>query len=326
MELVPGIPMVVCAYGFAPSEVVELVVSGPHGWVWRDRQAANELGGAGWEIDDLPVPIEGDFVLEATQGLVRIEKAVPVRFDSLVAGVIPQQIAIGDTANLVVAGGPPDTAVSAYLYRVEQPDGYRFAADLGAVQLDANGEGSLALTPRSGDPTGTYLIEVPWPPGEEGGNGPTFQIQRAAGDALAYLSDGIRDDVGGCGPPEGDLPVLALAGVECHLGSDLADSVGFYLFNDRNDPLQPYYERLAEQDIEPDSGNCDAGQPGDRAWSDDEMDRVGCFVNDQGFANVRWTLASGPIYIGVLGNDDDIGALMDWSSGSLEGTNLWVQP
>jgi hypothetical protein len=326
VDLGAGIPMVVCAYGFVSGEAINLVLRGPDGWEKEDAPVANELGAALWEIDDLPVPVEGDYVLEATQGQVRINEAKSVMFDDLVAGVVPQEIANGDTARLVVAGGPSDTDVSVYLYRAEEPV-YRFAAELGELHLDASGQGSFALTPRVGDPPGTYLIEVPWPPGKELGNGPTFQVRRAAAEALAYLSNGIRDDVGGCGPREGDLPALAVAGVECHrLGSDLVDSVGFYLFNDRVGLLDAYYARLAQQDVEPDSGNCEAGQPGDRAWSDDEFGRVGCFVNDQGFANLRWTLASGPIYVGVLGNSNDIVALMDWSSGSSPGTNLWIQP
>jgi hypothetical protein len=158
--------MSVCAYEFVPGEAVDVDLSGPHGWVWNGRQVTDEVGAATWELDSLPMPIAGDYVLRGFQGQVEIATPVPVRFESLDAGVIPDEVSIGQTLRLVVAGGPSDTSVPAYLY-FALPDQYRFTADLGPVALDGNGEGAMALTPRSGDPPGNYMIIVPWPPGAE---------------------------------------------------------------------------------------------------------------------------------------------------------------
>ena len=87
--------------------------------------------------------------------------------DPIVTGIghiLPAVIRIGETAQLIVAGGPPDGLVSAHLYRFSSEpgaeSGFRFAADIGPIELDPNGNGQLAISPRPGDPPGAYGVVV----------------------------------------------------------------------------------------------------------------------------------------------------------------------
>ena len=60
-------------------------------------------------------------------------------------------------------------------------------------------------------------------------------------------------------------------------------------------------------------GDCAAGKAGDSPWVDEDGKvggRIGCFLDENGTANVRVTC--GPTYVGILGRDDDIAALVRW--------------
>jgi hypothetical protein len=171
------VPVLVCAYDFMPDEAIDVSVAGPEGWVWQARGAADGSGWAQWRLDDLPLRMAGEYALEATQGQLRAESRADVAFDSIVAAVRPESIAIGETGRLIVGGGPALTDVPAYLYRVDpEGTGYEFVADLGPISLDANGEAVMPLTPRPGDNPGHYMIALAWPPGTYDQYGPTFSI------------------------------------------------------------------------------------------------------------------------------------------------------
>ena len=147
----------------------------------------------------------------------------------------------------------------------------------------------------------------------------------------ADLIAGLRSDaVVHCAPRRQALPVRATAGVECRLNSDPVGQVGAYRFRDPRDAALTYFERLALSDVEPASGDCSAGASGDAAWMPGDgtigsaTDRVafggndswvvgrsGCFLDEDGTANVR--LTCGPTYIGILGRSGDIAALHAWA-------------
>jgi hypothetical protein len=153
-----------------------------------------------------------------------------------------------------------------------------------------------------------------------------------------FLLSGVRDDlVGGCRPVT-ELPEGADAGIECE-GAGPVDEIGYYRFADRETANDTYFARLAEHGVTQDSGDCRVGEPGelmdipgDIGWAQ----RVGCYLDDAGFAAFRIIVPGEPdqsVYIGVAGTSDDIGAVSDWL-GPAEGgevgcaycVDLWVFP
>ena len=160
----------------------------------------------------------------------------------------------------------------------------------------------------------------------------------------ADMIAGLRADaVVGCAPRRKDLPVRATAGVECRLNSDPVGRFGAYRFRDARDAALTYLERLAVGGVDPASGDCSAGTSGDAAWMPGDgttgsaADRVafggsdtwvvgrsGCFLDEDGTANVR--LTCGPTYIGIVGRSADLAALHDWAWRSQAGPVASGQP
>ena len=147
----------------------------------------------------------------------------------------------------------------------------------------------------------------------------------------ADLIAGLRSDaVVHCAPRRKDLPVRAAAAVECRLNSNPVARFGAYRFRDAHDAALTYFERLALSGVDPASGDCSAGASGDAPWMPGDgttgspADRVtfggsdrwvvgrsGCFLDEDGTANVR--LTCGSTYIGILGRSGDIAALHEWA-------------
>jgi hypothetical protein len=174
LEVAP-IPVAVCAYGFQPGQPVDLVLRGPDGAESRSQVEADASGLAEWDLDDLPGRIDGDYLIRGTQGDVTVEATSGVVIDSIAGLFLPGEIRLGETGRVLVAGGVPGAALPAYLYFDDGTDtspdvpgrGARYVADVGPLQLDANGEGRIELTPQPGDPTGTYVVVIdPAPAGE----------------------------------------------------------------------------------------------------------------------------------------------------------------
>lgn len=166
-----------------------------------------------------------------------------------------------------------------------------------------------------------------------------IDVARAAASAapMSALEGGLRDalraDVASdCTPRRTELPVGALAGIECRIESDAAAIVGAYRLPDAREAALAYLDRLAGYGVTPGTGDCAANSDGDAAWTIGGGDtgsgetvevegvgtlavgRVGCFLNENDIANVRVTCGS--TYIGILGRDDDVGALHRWVWGS----------
>ncbi|MFL5779177.1 MAG: hypothetical protein ACJ761_09565 [Chloroflexota bacterium] len=148
----------------------------------------------------------------------------------------------------------------------------------------------------------------------------------------------IRFDARIACSPRTDLPARAIDGVECHPESDVVARIGVYLFRDDHAAATTYFERLAEQHVEPNSGQCQAGNVGDEAWAPGDgepggiviggvsyaVSRLGCFVNADGTANFRAT-CGGSIYIGVLGRAGrDVRDVSDWAMNYAEGASVEV--
>lgn len=153
-------------------------------------------------------------------------------------------------------------------------------------------------------------------------------------DAEAALLKLIRPDARrSCEPRRSDLPVGALASVECHPATGPASRVGAYRFATDQDAARAYFARLVAEGVARRSGDCYSGIEGDSAWTpgDDVGEvragdpqgvvvdgipyivfRSGCFKNDDGVPNFRATCGNGA-YVGVLGRTGDLRELVRWS-------------
>ena len=150
-------------------------------------------------------------------------------------------------------------------------------------------------------------------------------------DETALIASLRSDAAVRCEPRRTDLPVLAIAGVDCRIGSTLVERVGAYRFRDTRDAATTYLDRLATYDVAPATGDCQSGTGGDRPWMAGDLTagaervsvagtgpwvvgRSGCFLDEDGTANVRATC--GATYVGILGRGTDLAALHRWVWGS----------
>ena len=153
----------------------------------------------------------------------------------------------------------------------------------------------------------------------------------------ASLVSALRTDAAiGCAPRRVDLPKRALAGVECRVNGAVVTRVGAYHFGDARDAATTYLERLASSDVKPAAGDCPGGKSGDAAWMAGDrkagkdsdrvyvgdtgpwvVGRIGCFLDENGTANVR--LTCGTTYVGILGRDADLADLDRFALASATG-------
>ena len=137
---------------------------------------------------------------------------------------------------------------------------------------------------------------------------------RAFTEAEQNFLAGIQRDTEHCRPVDGDeLPDHAVLGIDCDATALAVARVGFYQFENDQDMIETYRARMAAEGVEPEVGTCFDGEA-DRAYipGEDERDvlsRAGCFVNDEGFANYRYTIPGDHVYVGILGNSADMRAL-----------------
>ncbi len=126
------------------------------------------------------------------------------------------------------------------------------------------------------------------------------------------LLDGVQRGTTNCQPARGSqLPNDAIAGIECDSTEPAVARVGFYLFANDEDMLAAYLARMEAEGIELESGPCFDGE-GEHAYVPNEgfaPERAGCFLNDEGFANYRYTMPGEHIYVGILGQSADLVAL-----------------
>jgi hypothetical protein len=154
----------------------------------------------------------------------------------------------------------------------------------------------------------------------------------------ADLVSALRADAAvGCAPRRAKLPPRATAGVRVpgqrgrrhpRRGVSFADP--------RDDAATTYLERLAAYGVKPAAGDCPGGKSGDAAWMAGDraagrirdrvhvgatgpwvVGRIGCFLDENGTANVR--LTCGPTYVGILGRDADLADLDRFAMASATG-------
>jgi len=147
---------------------------------------------------------------------------------------------------------------------------------------------------------------------------PVWRLEPYTADE-ARLFDGLRADAKfDCAARRVDLPAHAVAGVECAPKGDLVERIGVYGFTSADDLLDTYLARLASSGVKPRSGSCregvgeDAYVPGDHGATLSPY-RNGCYLNEHGVANFRYTEPDALVYVGILGTGKDVVALDKWA-------------
>jgi hypothetical protein len=141
----------------------------------------------------------------------------------------------------------------------------------------------------------------------------------AAGFSAAEqdLLDGIQRGTKDCHPVRGSdvLPKDAVAGIECDSTDPAVARVGFYQFANDDDMLNAYLLRMRAEGVRIESGTCDNAEAEHAYMPGPGMvvERAGCFINEEGFANYRATLPGSHVYIGILGTSGDMHALENFA-------------
>jgi hypothetical protein len=186
---------------------------------------------------------------------------------------------------------------------------------------------SVSPPPATPSPTPSPVIATPRPPTPAP---PSADFSAAE----QYLLDGIRRGTKDCEPAAGsdDLPRDAIAGIECNSTDPAVARAGFYLFANDDDMINAYLFRMKAEGIELDSGTCYEGES-EHAYTPDEgfsLDRAGCYLNAEGFANYRATMPGSHVYIGILGRSADMLALESFAWKGNQDTpgnpTLWFEP
>jgi hypothetical protein len=165
-------------------------------------------------------------------------------------------------------------------------------------------EPSPVVTPRPSDPAAT---PTPRPR-------PT---ERPLSETEKYLLAGVLRGAVDCQPVRTDLPPKSSAGIECASDDPGVARVGFYYFERDEDLLAAYAARMIREGVALDSGPaCDEGESEGPyiPWDGPDMApfRYGCFINGEGYANLRLTTGSA-VYIGILGRTDDMESLYEFA-------------
>jgi len=187
---------------------------------------------------------------------------------------------------------------------------------------------SPAPVPTESAPPSPTAVPSEAPPTEA----PSDPVEQAPTAEEQYLIDGVLRGAENCTPVRVELPDGAIAGIECTADDAAVAQVGFYLFEDEASTVNAYLARMAAEGIALDSGSCVDGEgegsyvpfEGQSPW------RAGFFINDEGYANYRATLPGSHVYIGILGNSDDMTALADFvwlgNQDTPGGPTLWAEP
>ena len=83
--------------------------------------------------------------------------------------------------------------------------------------------------------------------------------------------------------------------------------MGFYRFADDEAMIAAYLARMEAEGVDLETGSCLDGEA-EHAYVPNEgfaPERAGCFVNDDGFANYRYTVPGEHLYVGILGQSAD---------------------
>ena len=188
-------------------------------------------------------------------------------------------------------------------------------------------------TPEPADPTAEPPVATPAPTARPTPKPTPRPTAPSFSRAERYLIEGIMRGESDCSPMRSGLPARAIAGIDCDLVGSPAARMGYYLFKNEADMLNAYLARMDAEGIALESGGCLDGE-GEGAyipWAGDDIApyRQGCFVNDEGYGNLRLTLPGAHVYVGLLGRSANMRSLDDWAwfgNEDVPGTpTLWQQ-
>lgn len=149
-----------------------------------------------------------------------------------------------------------------------------------------------------------------------------------------YLLDGVLRGATDCQPAAGsdEMPRNAIAGIECDSPDPSVARIAFYLFGGDQPMLKAYLAEMKAVHIKLETGSCkDRG--GEHSYApgvDVIIERVACFLDDEGRANYRALLPVLHVSIGIRGRSDDMRSLEDFAWFGNQDTpgspTLWAQP
>jgi heat shock protein HslJ len=157
--------------------------------------------------------------------------------------------------------------------------------------------------------------------------------------AEKVLLEGIPTDIARtCEPRRRQNPRGTLAAVQCKPVSPVVKDMAYYLMSSAA-AGRVWDERMRDHGVEDGPGECWNGQP-DAVYYTPGPDVDGCYVNDDGIANLRYVanaagcsqlnvagrqLKDPAIYVAVLGHDDDIAKLTRWAQPKRGGSQILTQ-
>lgn len=119
--------------------------------------------------------------------------------------------------------------------------------------------------------------------------------------------------LGSCHRSKGDENATnSVASLTCPLDNGTVRGVAFHLYGTRDEMQAQYSKRLSGNGVDPASGSCLFGRPGDGSWGylseAAARGRLGCFIDDKNEPNVRSTDESSLVYIAIVGYPAELDA------------------
>lgn len=151
--------------------------------------------------------------------------------------------------------------------------------------------------------------------------------------AERLLYGAVRDDIARtCEPRRNQNPNGTVAALQCKPETDKVRDMAYYLM-EGDDAARVYRERMKDAGVRngTERRSCAFGNPSEMYWTGAGMVAAGCYRNDDGRANLRFTntatrcrqltagktqLESPHLYMAVLGPNRDIASLWEWAASS----------
>ena len=195
----------------------------------------------------------------------------------------------------MVAGGEETAACSA----LRPDDAQRWSCEADLLDLGA-AKGDVRLT------FDLVMVDGAVVPSADGVR--TVRFVPPPSDPMKYLRAGIPEAVRQtCKSRSGVVPPRTIAALDCAPSASAIETMSYFLMRPV-DTRRAWQQRMDEYRLRP-GGKCAKGKAG--IESTRRARSVGCYVNEQGYANLRLAVgATCPaVYIGVLGDTRDIARL-----------------